>query len=740
MVDSKDPVFRFQPMWGKWCADALIGSDRYGCVYSAYSGDPGLGTCAVRHITANKGPQGTASIVSSVDGILRYIKLMNALKDCPGIVSILDKAVFHDEDTDAWNILLRTELTISFDKYLMRNGITAQTACRLGLDVCRALECFEKAGLSTGGFNRSNIFVSRDGGFKLGDLFGCTDAPELSSHAGYDALDLPPEAYDDNGNAGSGDINSLGILLYTLLNDNRPPYLPVSSRSGAEYVLAPPAHGSDALKGIVLKACAPLAADRFRTAREMQSALFGCISTEDSSALIIPGADAAQPVFGSGAAQSGTVITGHGGESAPSYDEADDDALAPKSGASGRSVSKLIWIPIGIGCAAVLGAGIFFGIRLLKPAPAVVPAAVEQYHAEISEPEYENEEYGDHEEADEADIYEPAPEDVDDIIVWSDPALESCIREALLMPSGDIHESDVQHVTSLDLAGKGITDISPLKYFTGLRQLTLENNEIYDISALAELTSLEDLSLRSNHISDISALSGMYALQKLSLRENEIYDITPLSGLSNLKELFIGYNRIADISPLSGLSSLVDFRAMKNALIDISVVRCFTELCYLDLGDNAIYDISPVESLFKLTDLYLCNNDIDDISPVRSLTGLVSMRLDGNNIESIAVLKYCLDLEKLDLRDNSIHSIDELSGLLSLKSLKLSDNYISDLSPLMGMPELSLLWLENNNISDISPLASLGSLNELALSGNPALPPAAVDQLRALFPGAKITF
>jgi len=54
------------------------------------------------------------------------------------------------------------------------------------------------------------------------------------------------------------------------------------------------------------------------------------------------------------------------------------------------------------------------------------------------------------------------------------------------------------------------------------------------------------LELRYNQISDVSPLKGLTKLKELSLTSNQITDITPLKGLTNLWELDLRFNPISE--------------------------------------------------------------------------------------------------------------------------------------------------------------------------------------------------
>jgi Leucine-rich repeat (LRR) protein len=113
----------------------------------------------------------------------------------------------------------------------------------------------------------------------------------------------------------------------------------------------------------------------------------------------------------------------------------------------------------------------------------------------------------------------------EEIVVFPDPNLEAAIREAIGKPTGDIYQSDLEGLTSLDASSRNITDLSGLEYCTNLTYLCLDENQINDITQLSGLTSLTTLDLSTNQISDIEPLvnnPGLAAGDIVDLRDNPL--------------------------------------------------------------------------------------------------------------------------------------------------------------------------------------------------------------------------
>ena len=182
------------------------------------------------------------------------------------------------------------------------------------------------------------------------------------------------------------------------------------------------------------------------------------------------------------------------------------------------------------------------------------------------------------------------------------------------------------NLTSLNLIGNSISDISPLAGLTRLIDLDLsETHVISDIAPLAGLTQLIFLNLNDNRINDISPLAGLTRLTSLSLVENSFFrdiDIVPLAGLTQLTFLNLSFNSIGDLGPLAGLTQLIDLDLAGANISDLSPLAGLTQLTFLDLSRNSISDLTPLAGLIQLNRLILVNNLISDISPLVANTGL----------------------------------------------------------------------------------------------------------------------
>lgn len=164
-------------------------------------------------------------------------------------------------------------------------------AARIAYDIAGALEYIHERHIIHKDVKPANILYSQDGRFKLGDfsVAGMTDVFSRAAVAGTLAY-MAPELLGEYLRFGSTarydhriDIYSLGMTVYTLLNDNKGPFIndepsadserdDASARSrGVEFPKA--RYASDEMMRIINKACAFSPENRFSCAGDMREAL-----------------------------------------------------------------------------------------------------------------------------------------------------------------------------------------------------------------------------------------------------------------------------------------------------------------------------------------------------------------------------------------------------------------------------------------------------------------------------------
>ena len=224
----------------------------------------------------------TAHFKSYLADIVNEYSLMAEIKGHTNVVYCDDIRYIQHDDGFGWDIFIKMELLTPLMK-AKEPGAVEDTVKKLGADICSALVLCREKNIIHRDIKPQNIFVSEHWDYKLGD-FGIAKTVEKTTGGtkigtyGY----MAPEVYNNQPYGAAADIYSLGLVMYWLLNEHRLPFLPMPPkvptsteneqarlrRFRGEPIPAPK-NGSEALKRIVLKACAYDPKERYHTADEM---------------------------------------------------------------------------------------------------------------------------------------------------------------------------------------------------------------------------------------------------------------------------------------------------------------------------------------------------------------------------------------------------------------------------------------------------------------------------------------
>ena len=230
--------------------------------------------------------------------------------------------------------------------------------------------------------------------------------------------------------------------------------------------------------------------------------------------------------------------------------------------------------------------------------------------------------------------------------------------------------AEMASVTELNIAERGLTDLSALKYFTGLQTLDCSRNLLttLDVSALTNLTSLD---CSDNALTKLN-VSGLTNLTFLDCYRNELTKLD-VSNLTLLTELDCAYNQLTtlDVSALTKLTSLDCYRNELTKL-DVSNLTLLTEL---DCAYNQLKELD-VSKLTGLTYLDCSDNQLTALD-VSNLTHLTDLDCSDNQLTALDVSNMTL-LTDLDCADNQLTALN-VSNLTGLEDLDCSENRMSSL-------------------------------------------------------------
>ena len=312
-------IKKFEPLFGEWYVEDIIGAGSFGRVYKIYREELGNRFySALKYISlpadSNEMKQLRAdgmdeqSISAYYFTIARDISsettLMNKLRGNTNIVSFEDSKVVPKPNGIGYDIFIRMELLDSLTNRMVEKTLSINEVAKLGIDICTALMLCAKYGIIHRDIKPDNIFISPNGDYKLGD-FGIARQLEktatfMSKKGTYNYM--APEVYKGEKYGATCDLYSLGLVMYRLLNKGRLPFLPeapnpITANDREEALkrrftgekLPAPCNADEELSAIVLKACAYDPKDRFASAEAMRTALlhYGSGEYSDMSGAIM---------------------------------------------------------------------------------------------------------------------------------------------------------------------------------------------------------------------------------------------------------------------------------------------------------------------------------------------------------------------------------------------------------------------------------------------------------------------
>ena len=319
-----DDYKKYEPFFGAWYITKLIGKGSFGRVYEISRQEFGMEYKAALKIISVPQDEdevkarmtegtGVDSISQYYEGILKEIvnenMLMSKLKGNSNIVSYEDHQIIPHEDGIGYDVLIRMELLTPLIDLMLQRKLDEKEVVKLGIDLCKALELCHRKNIIHRDIKPQNIFVSETGDFKLGD-FGIARTMEktsgnMSKKGTYKYM--APEVFRGDHYDQTADLYSLGIVLFSLMNGNRGPFLPAPPapvshtqeedarmrRLRGEPIPAPKDAGY-MFSCIIQKACEANPAKRYQTAGQMKRDLESYLTHYDEQSKVTAAASTPQ--------------------------------------------------------------------------------------------------------------------------------------------------------------------------------------------------------------------------------------------------------------------------------------------------------------------------------------------------------------------------------------------------------------------------------------------------------------
>ena len=249
---------------------------------------------------------------------------------------------------------------------------------------------------------------------------------------------------------------------------------------------------------------------------------------------------------------------------------------------------------------------------------------------------------------------------------------------------GNFGTIDLSDATFVIPSETDITDMAFIQIVEEAAGISLTRNDVGTVSLtkenLAEMASVAELNISEKGLTDLSALKYFTGLQTLDCSRNSLTELD-VSALTNLTSLDCSFNSLTELD-VSALTNLTSMDCSFNSLTKLNVSGQ-TNLTSLDCSDNQLTALD-VSALTSLTSLDCSDNQLKALD-VSKLTGLTKLDCAYNQLTAL-VVSALKGLKTLYCYGNLLTALD-INGLTALENLDCSENRMSslDISKLLNL-------------------------------------------------------
>lgn len=205
-------------------------------------------------------------------GVVEEADILTRLSKLEGFAPYQNSQIVTMDEGVGYEVYLISPYKRSLEKQMRIQPLTHLGAVNLGLDLCSALAVCRRAGHLYVDLKPSNIFVTENQDYRIGDLgfIPITSLKYASLPEKYRSSYTAPEIRDAMASLNDTlDIYALGLVLYQVYNNGELPF----EGDAPDVALPPPTYADYEMAEIILKACAPKPWERWQDPAQMGQAL-----------------------------------------------------------------------------------------------------------------------------------------------------------------------------------------------------------------------------------------------------------------------------------------------------------------------------------------------------------------------------------------------------------------------------------------------------------------------------------
>ncbi|WP_394775347.1 T9SS type A sorting domain-containing protein [Flavobacterium sp.] len=195
---------------------------------------------------------------------------------------------------------------------------------------------------------------------------------------------------------------------------------------------------------------------------------------------------------------------------------------------------------------------------------------------------------------------------------------------------GQVLTADIAGLTTLNIQGGSIKDVTGIKDFASLKELYLNYQQLTSLD-ISGMTTLQVVQIYGNNLTNIN-VNGLSNLESLTCGSNELTTLD-LTGLTNLTYLDCGQNSITSLN-LAGLSKLDILQCNENKITSLDVSDLIN-LTTLNFGANQLTSVD-LSALTKLVEISCYQNQLSELK-LNGLTNLAYIYCNSNNLKVLDV-------------------------------------------------------------------------------------------------------
>lgn len=313
---------------------------------------------------------------------------------------------------------------------------------------------------------------------------------------------------------------------------------------------------------------------------------------------------------------------------------------------------------------------------------------------------------------------------------------------------------------SLDVSGKNLFELQPLKKFKRLKYLDVSNNLFTSFEFTEEMTDLAFLKADRLPIESTDGLNKNLNLRFLMLKGSLLKDIKSLSYLNklelidadktNLKEQQVSEyleinSKTVIIYRSEELNSWWDGlsedwkKVLKPKEIDTYFLHELTQGEEVTITGLSITSLEPLTVFNNLRKVSLNQVRINNLNDLFIHKNLRELTCTNGPLQSLEEITQLNKLESLDISNTAIEDLKELSKLTSLKNLNCAGTGIKNLKGVDDLYQLESIDFSNTRVWKLQRLYGMNKLSNLVCN-NTRLRDHTIAEFQEVFPDCEITF